>query len=93
MVRTNQFEPRGRQLQRVEWGVVFSLIVSSATAIFAGGIVYGQVQAQEVRLTKVEARADNLSTTLAAQAVMIARIDANVEFLKTEAKRRADRGE
>lgn len=91
-METPETERMGRELQRAEWGVILSLIVSSATAIFAGGIVYGQVQAQEVRVTKLEAKVDQQADALAAQAVTVARIDANVGFLVEAARARDSKG-
>lgn len=76
----------GAGVKRAEWGVIASLAVSTATALFTGGIVYGQVQAQEQRLSKVELRQEGTSAQLAAQAVTIARIDANVGFLTEQAR-------
>ena len=78
----------GASVKRAEWGVIASLALSAATALFTGGIVYGQVQAQETRIGKVETRQDITSAQLAAQAVTIARIDANVGFLADEARSR-----
>lgn len=83
-------EEMGRGVKRAEWGVIASLALSAATALFTGGIVYGQVQAQETRIGKVETRQDITSAQLAAQAVTIARIDANVGFLADEARARRE---
>ena len=79
-------------VKRAEWGVIASLGISAATALFTGGIVYGQVQAQELRIGKVETRQDLTTAQLAAQAVTIARIDANVGFLADDARARRDYG-
>lgn len=81
-----EIETMGRELQRVEWGVILSLIVSAATAVFAGGVVYGQVQAQDVRLTKVEGKVDAQADALSALQVTVARVDANVGFLVEAAR-------
>lgn len=75
-----------RELQRAEWGVICSLLLSAATALFTGGVVYGQVQAQEARITKVESKLDQNSDLIAAQAVTVARIDANVQILLEQRK-------
>ena len=85
---TETNEQMGRELQRAEWGVILSLIISASTAIFAGGIVYGQVQAQEVRVSKLETKVDQQGDAIAAQAVTVARIDANVAFLVESARSR-----
>lgn len=77
----DEIQTVGRNLIRVEWGVILSLIVSAATAVFAGGVVYGQVQAQNVRLTKVEGKVDQQADALGALQVTVARVDANVSFL------------
>lgn len=75
-------------VKRAEWGVMISLAVSAATALFTGGIVYGQVQANDQRLSKVETRQDITTAQLTQQALTIARIDANVGFLADEARSR-----
>lgn len=80
----------GRGVKRAEWGVIASLGLSAATALFTGGIVYGQVQAQEARIEKVETRQDLTTAQLTQQAVTIARIDANVGFLADEARARRE---
>ena len=82
----NMSDVVGRGVKRAEWGVIASLALSAATALFTGGIVYGQVQANDQRINKVETRQDITSAQLAAQAVTIARIDANVGFLAEEAR-------
>jgi hypothetical protein len=84
MVTTEATVEQG--VKRAEWGVIISLAVSAATALFTGGIVYGQVQASALRLDKVETRQDLTSAQLAQQAVTIARIDANVGFLADQAR-------
>lgn len=89
-METDETERMGRELQRAEWGVILSLIISAATAIFAGGIVYGQVQAQEVRVAKLETKVDQQGDALAAQAVTVARIDANVGFLVEATRERRE---
>jgi hypothetical protein len=81
----DQLKHTGRELQRAEWGVIVALLVSAITAVFSGGVVYGQVQAQGVRLSKVEDKAD-------LQAVAIARIDANVTFLVAQAQKEGNSG-
>lgn len=79
-------EPMERELKRAEWGVICSLLLSAATALFTGGIVYGQVQAQDARITKVESKLDQNSDLITAQAVTVARIDANVQILLEQRK-------
>jgi hypothetical protein len=78
----------GRELQRAEWGVVVSLIISAATALFSAGVLYGQLQAQDARLTKVETASVVQQAAIAQQAVTVARIDANVTILVDNAKER-----
>jgi uncharacterized protein HemX len=80
----------GKGVKRAEWGVIASLAISAATALFTGGIVYGQVQAQEQRLTKVEIRQESTASQLATQAVLVARIDTNVSILADEARIRRE---
>jgi MFS superfamily sulfate permease-like transporter len=72
-------------VKRAEWGIVISIVISLATAIFTVGYIYGQVQENTRRLLIVETDTRVMQTTLV-------RVDANVTFLTTRAiEDRADR--
>lgn len=61
-------------LGKLEWGVIFSLLISACSAVFSAGIVYSAVQDHEKRLSRVEVRSDSVIERLA-------RIESNLEFL------------
>jgi hypothetical protein len=61
-------------LGSLEWGVIISLFVSGASAIFSAGVVYSTVREHESRIVKVEARSEGVSERLAS-------IESKLEFL------------
>lgn len=75
-----------REITRIEWGVIASLLISAATAIFSGGVVYGQVQAQAARQDKLEARMDARDDKFNTMATDIASMKVQVEFLAQRAR-------
>lgn len=71
-------------MNRAEWGVVVSIAISAATALFTGGVIYGQVQTHETKLIKLEMSTDDMKSR-------IERIDANVGFLAERAREDRER--
>lgn len=68
--------PEKRLLGRdkTEWGVILSLIVSSASLIFSGGYVYGQVQKNSAEIERLRADRDS-------EIDRLARIETKVDIL------------
>jgi len=62
------------KLTLTEIGVIISLLTSASLAVFTLGVLYGQVQTNTSRVTKVEDKVDRMTSDLA-------EIKANVEFL------------
>jgi len=71
---------------RSEWISTGALLVSLASIIWTGGVIYGQVQEHDRRIVLVEAKMDAIVPRLE-------RIDANVAILAQRAQEdRAARG-
>jgi cell division protein FtsL len=77
---------KGATVTRVEWGVITSLLISALTSAFTFGIIYGQVQRNDTRITKLETGASEVVTRLGNVETQLARIDANVTFLAEQAR-------
>jgi hypothetical protein len=77
---------KGASVSRVEWGVITSLLISALTSAFTFGIIYGQVQRNDTRITKLETGASEVVTRLSNVETQLARIDANVTFLAEQAR-------
>ena len=60
-------------------GTIIAILMSVASLLFTGGVVYGQVQQNSAKIAALEARADSMSTA-------IIRIDTNVAYLTDRAK-------
>ena len=74
-----QRTPLESKLLRADWGVIISLFISIATAVFTIGVIYGTVENNTRRLSIIENKTDAMETT-------VARIDANVSFLTERAR-------
>ena len=65
------------EMTRLEWGVIVSLIVSASSIVFTAGIVWQKVQANEVRITTLEA-------TNSTNTDRLARIETKLDLLVSE---------
>lgn len=64
-----------KSLTLAEVGVIISIILSVGGIIFTGGVVYGQVRSNTLRIDKMEPKVDEMGRR-------IERIDANTEWLR-----------
>ena len=60
-------------------GMIIAILMSSASLLFTGGVVYGQVQQNTAKIASLESRVDGM-------AAAIIRIDSNVGYLTYRAK-------
>ena len=67
-----------KAVARSEWISGAALLLSAASIIWTGGVIYGQVQEHDRRLGKVESKLDSIVPR-------IERIDANVAMLAQRA--------
>ncbi len=51
-------------LGRLEWGVIFSILLSCTTTIFTAGVLYADVRNQERRLIAMEAKYEGVGEKL-----------------------------
>lgn len=70
---------------RAEWMAIIGLLLSIASASFTVGVVWSNVQDQEIRLTKQEVKMDTLIPKLE-------RIEVGVQFLAERAREDRERG-
>jgi hypothetical protein len=66
-------------LGKLEWGVIFSMLVSGGSAIFSAGILYGDVKDHDRRLMVIETKSEGVTERLA-------RIESNLDFLVEQYK-------
>lgn len=86
MTATNDPQRKGAIVSRVEWGVITSLLISALTSAFTFGIIYGQVQRNDTRITKLETGASEVLSRISNIETTSARTDANVMFLTEQAR-------
>ena len=70
-------EGTNREMTRLEWGVIVSLIVSAGSIVFTAGIVWQKVQANDVRISTLEA-------TNATNTDRLARIETKLDLIISE---------
>lgn len=75
-----------REMIRLDWGIVVSLAMSAASLLFTGGVVYGQVQAHDVRLVKVEAKTEAQQSDSAEIKASLAEIKAILRGVEDRAR-------
>lgn len=80
-------------IKRLDWGIIISLLMSAASLLFTGGIVYGQVQAHDTRLVKVEARQDMNDVNTLSIKEDLAEIKTSLAYLRDRAQEDRDRME
>lgn len=78
-------------IKRLDWGIIISMLMSAASLLFTGGIVYGQVQAHDTRLVKIEAREDMHDANTLAIKEALAEIKTSLVYLKDRAQEDRDR--
>jgi hypothetical protein len=74
----NQGSVSVKSFTMLEWGVVASLLISIGGFVFSAGYLYGQVQADSLRI-------DTIEKTVRPLEISLAEIRANVQFLKDRA--------
>lgn len=74
------------QVKRAEWASAVAFLFSCATAIFTGGVLYGQVQAQAARITVLEVHDNTTTAQMSDLKVNLAEIKTNVQFLADRAR-------
>lgn len=75
-----------REMIRLDWGIIVSLAMSAASLLFTGGVVYGQVQAHDVRLVKVEAKTEAQQSDSAEIKASLAEIKAILRGVEDRAR-------
>jgi hypothetical protein len=86
MVAADENGVGAKQVKRAEWASAVAFLFSAATAVFTGGVLYGQVQAQGSRITVLESH-DSLTTAqMSDLKVSLAEIKTNVQFLADRAR-------
>lgn len=66
-------EPR-REMNRLEWGVIFSVLVSAASLIFSAGVIWTKVNWHDQEITALQAK-DGATTD------RLARIETKLDFI------------
>lgn len=72
-------ESQGTRVNRAEWGVILSLLLSAASIVFSAGVIWTTVQQQAIDIRDLKSKSDS-------QAEKLTRIDANVLFLAERAR-------
>lgn len=67
------------KLNKVEWGLVFAIVMNIGTILFVAGVVYGDVQDHERRMLVIEQKSDTVTDRLA-------RIETKLDLALTERK-------
>lgn len=75
-----------REVKRAEWASAIAFFFSAATAIFTGGVVYGQVQANTARIQVLETHDGSTAAQMSDLKVSLAEIKTNVQFLADRAR-------
>lgn len=70
---------QGVRVNRAEWGVILSLLLSAASIVFTAGVVWTTVQQNSGDIRDLQSKSDNLTDK-------VTRIDANVTFLAERAR-------
>lgn len=78
-------------IKRLDWGIIVSLLMSAASLLFTGGVVYGQVQAHDTRLVKIEQREDMHDANTLSIKEDLAEIKTSLAYLKDRAQEDRDR--
>lgn len=78
-------------IKRLDWGIIISLLMSAASLLFTGGVVYGQVQAHDTRLGKIESREDMHDANTLAIKESLAEIKTSLVYLKDRAQEDRDK--
>lgn len=78
-------------IKRLDWGIIISMLMSAASLLFTGGIVYGQVQAHDTRLSKIEGREDMHDANTLAIKEALAEIKTSLVYLKDRAQEDRDK--
>ena len=78
-------------IKRLDWGIIISMLMSAASLLFTGGIVYGQVQAHDTRIVKIEARADMRDADTLSIKTDLAEIKTSLAHLRDRAQEDRDR--
>lgn len=78
--------PEETPVKRAEWTAVAAFLFSLGTAIFTGGVLYGQVQAQGSRISTLEVHDSSTTAQMSDLKVSLAEIRANVQFLADRAR-------
>lgn len=79
-------------LGKLEWGIIFSILLSAGSALFSAGIVYGEVQNQDKRLVIVETKTAAIEAQNNTANERLAGIEANLGWLVDQYKADRDRG-
>lgn len=75
-----------KSVTRAEWASAAAFLLSAASAVWTGGVLYGQIQSNTFRITGLEAR-DALQVAQTTDLkVSLAEIKANVQFLTDRAR-------
>lgn len=72
-------ENQGARVNRAEWGVILSLLLSAASIVFSAGVIWTTVQQHSSDINDLRDKSDD-------QAEKLTRIDANVTFLAERAR-------
>lgn len=78
-------------IKRLDWGIIISMLMSAASLLFTGGIVYGQVQAHDTRIVKIEQREDMHDANTLSIKEDLAEIKTSLAYLKDRAQEDRDR--
>lgn len=78
-------------IKRLDWGIIISLLMSAASLLFTGGVVYGQVQAHDARIAKIEGREDTHDANTLAIKEALAEIKTSLVYLKDRAQEDRDK--
>lgn len=73
-------------IKRLDWGIIFSLLLSSASLLFTGGVVYGQVQMQGREIEQLKSARESDRRDFDDLKTIVVRIDANVTSLADRAR-------